>query len=522
MGRICSRRIFLAISGAVMLVACNEGPAYLDQSEENLGLREAWYGTDHRVFHAALLYPYGLGLRSSGYLVAIEKGDQDKVRGIRYRPDLLADDSPSDTERFKAIRERLKTDRKAHLITNVIRSEARIDEAGPARIGQCVLYTVLDRPPDAPFHEDPAGRLFDRCGGEPGEPAPAPAHGEAFAASWQAIASLRDALTRDLENPHYSYTDILVVVMGWNTAQPEALQNFNSFVGHLLDEAAERQNGFRPLIIGVTWPWLWALSDWSVVPTALVRLLSFENKADDAEEVGATWLRDVISYAILPAREAARAAMQGRTGAKAARVVLVGHSFGARALVAALTQRPQLKAPSGADPRPIERGDPVLLLEGAFEIERLFDRDARVSPPPAIRAPQEPFSAGDPVLTLTASDYDTAVRAALWGWYAGDARTYDEVCAHARDNEPWRGLELSSFGCGLARNLGGAVPYGLDLCQQSMRQGTPVDLAGKRVGYFDASHMINCNAPFTGGGAHSDIYRRETARFLLDRIVASP
>jgi hypothetical protein len=74
MGRICSRRIFLAISGAVMLVACNEGPAYLDQSEENLGLREAWYGTDHRVFHAALLYPYGLGLRSSGYLVAIEKG----------------------------------------------------------------------------------------------------------------------------------------------------------------------------------------------------------------------------------------------------------------------------------------------------------------------------------------------------------------------------------------------------------------------------------------------------------------
>jgi hypothetical protein len=47
-----------------MLVACNEGPAYLDQSEENLGLREAWYGTDHWVFHAAPLYPYGLGLRT--------------------------------------------------------------------------------------------------------------------------------------------------------------------------------------------------------------------------------------------------------------------------------------------------------------------------------------------------------------------------------------------------------------------------------------------------------------------------
>ena len=69
MRRIISRRSFLAFAGALILVACNEGPGYLDQAEEELGLREAWYGTDHRVFHAALLYPYGLGLRNSGYLV---------------------------------------------------------------------------------------------------------------------------------------------------------------------------------------------------------------------------------------------------------------------------------------------------------------------------------------------------------------------------------------------------------------------------------------------------------------------
>jgi pimeloyl-ACP methyl ester carboxylesterase len=281
-------------------------------------------------------------------------------------------------------------------------------------------------------------------------------------------------------------------------------------------------------VIGVTWPSLWALSDWSVVPTALVRLLSFENKADDAEEVGATWLRDVISYAALPARKAARAVMQERAEAKAARVVLVGHSFGARALVAALTQRPQLQPPAGLEAPLLERGDPVLLLEGAFEFERLFDRDPSVSPTPTTSATapparlQRPFSAGDPMLTLTASDYDTAVRAAVWGWYAGDARTYDQVCMSARDHQPWRGLDLSEFGCGVAQSLEVKAPYGLDLCQQSLRQGTPVDLTGKRVAYFDASHMINCNAPFTGGGAHSDIYRRETARFLLDRIVASP
>jgi hypothetical protein len=517
--RIVSSRSFLTLAVALALVACSEGPAYLDQPEETLGLREAWYGTDHRVFHAALLYPFGLGLRTSGYIVGIEKGDQGKVGGVRYHPDLLAADSADETLRFKAIRDRLETDRKAHVITHIIRSEAQIDAAGPARVGQCVLYTALDRPEGAPHRDDAAGRLFDRCGQHP---VPVPAPGDAFAASWTAIASLRDALTQDLESSQSSYTDILVVVMGWNTAQVEALQNFNGLVGHLLDEAADQRKDFRPLVVGVTWPSLWALSDWSVVPTAVVRLLSFHNKADDAEEIGATWLRNVITYAVLPARAAARAAMQERTGTKAARVVLVGHSFGARALVAALTQRPQLEAPAGMAARPLERGDPVLLLEGAFEIDRLFDRDAGGSPPPALLAPQQPFSAGDPVLTLTASEYDTAVSSAIWGWYAGDADTYDRVCMGARDHEPWRGLDLSSFGCGLARNTGAATPYGLDLCQTSQRQGTAVDLAGKRVAYFDASHMIDCNAPFTGGGAHSDIYRRETARFLLDRILASP
>jgi hypothetical protein len=37
--------------------------------------------------------------------------------------------------------------------------------------------------------------------------------------------------------------------------------------------------------------------------------------------------------------------------------------------------------------------------------------------------------------------------------------------------------------------------------------------------YVDASAMINCPAPASGGGAHGDIYRRETARFILDEII---
>ena len=38
----------------------------------------------------------------------------------------------------------------------------------------------------------------------------------------------------------------------------------------------------------------------------------------------------------------------------------------------------------------------------------------------------------------------------------------------------------------------------------------------------DASRLINCEAPFSGGGAHSDVFRRETAQFLWSEIEQQP
>ena len=36
--------------------------------------------------------------------------------------------------------------------------------------------------------------------------------------------------------------------------------------------------------------------------------------------------------------------------------------------------------------------------------------------------------------------------------------------------------------------------------------------------YVDTTTLMTCRAAFTGGGSHSDIYRRETASFLWDLI----
>jgi pimeloyl-ACP methyl ester carboxylesterase len=232
-------------------------------------------------------------------------------------------------------------------------------------------------------------------------------------------------------------------------------------------------------------------------------------------EVGASWLRELFAVAVLPGRVAARRGLVEGGGGPGARVVLIGHSFGARALVAAITQRPQLQAPTGAAEGFLLRRDPALLLEGAFEIDRLFDRDERTTAQP--RRLEEPFSAGDPTLVLTASAFDKAVSAALWGWYAGDIRTYDEACGHASSGTPWRGFSFDAFGCGLARRT--APPaYGFDLCTPSQRVGLTLTREDARVRYMDATHVIDCTPPFSAGGSHSDIYRRETARFLLDEL----
>ena len=60
------------------------------------------------------------------------------------------------------------------------------------------------------------------------------------------------------------------------------------------------------------------------------------------------------------------------------------------------------------------------------------------------------------------------------------------------------------------------VPFGQAVCTATPDLDTHVvrDLDGRPVRYFDASRLVNCAQPFSGGGAHSDIFRRETAEFL--------
>ena len=294
------------------------------------------------------------------------------------------------------------------------------------------------------------------------------------------------------------------MVMGWNTDQERALRNFDSLTGNLAAEAESRRAAFHPLVIGVTWPSQWQLGEWSVVPDIVVRGVSFPFKRRDANDTGVHVVRDLVLEGVLPAREAAA----GQGGSEAPPLVMIGHSFGARALVRALaTQRA-----GEAMFRPEDR---LVLFEGAFEFKDLYQKGG--GGPLA-----EAFALGRPRVTMTASRHDSAVAAAVWGQYTGDIDTFDKVC-RGQLGRRWTASQipkdLDSIGCG---EIGPTTSngYGLDVCTPTSDDAVrPVrELHGKPIRYMDASRLVNCEAPFSSGGAHSDIFRRETAAFLWDEI----
>jgi len=450
------------------VTACSSTlPTYLDNPERNLGVNTAWYGSDLRIYHSALLDPQGLALRSPGYIVGVEN----------IHPSSAA---PAEVKGVALPR------REGHVITHIVRHEKQPGTNPSKPMTSCVLFTMLDRDDPKSNSPDPDHHLFERC-----PPKGGPAHDNGA----NPLALLRDRLVADLRSENYSH--IMIMVMGWNTDQEKALKNFNSIAGHLSDE--EAGEGFHPLIIGVTWPSQWQLGEWSIVPDAVVRGLSFTNKAHDAEDVGKSVLQPLIQ-AVLDARK-----IRNQPGAaQPTRLVLLGHSFGARALVSAMTQRSETQEAAGESRFNAE--DRLILLEGAFEMRHLFDEQGNL---------RSQFARGAPRVTMTASANDSAVSAAIWGWYAGDIDTFNHVC---RTNAVRFGnLDIRDVGCAVAIREP-PHEYGLNLCVETAVASVPRPLEGKPVRYFDAGHLINCQQPFTGGGAHSDIFRRETARFLMDEV----
>lgn len=447
-------RALFVTANLVLLVSCASEPEpkrILQSTEEALGTD----GSITMHYHSALYYPEEIALRNTGYLVGIEKGDPDKI--LQPGEKLVFKNPNTEDEAVKNKQEAVQ-DGKIMFVSHVVR-----DQPPGSTKPNCSIYNAYYRPKIKDLTLPPC---------DPKEPRLVVAPADAYRSSWLAM----DELQRDLgsEIAARSYTHIVVVVMGWNTVQEEAVRNINSIVrsirtGEKIDREksgqANKAARFNPIVIGVTWPSQWN-SAW-VDP--LYKLASFDTKARDADEVGLTWLGTLLETTIPGAQ---------KTSGKQLPVVVIGHSFGARAASTAGCSGPVIS--KGAVPQSAEKPPVDLLIsyQGAFLVNRLLGSSEDGGFSLGNRCPHAKN------IVMTSSRYDGAVKRAFWGDYAGNNDSFDKYCFPPSNNIA---------------------------CLTANAQGEIKDQPGtlSRISYINADNLIFYNAFYSGGGAHSDIYRDE-------------
>lgn len=414
--------------------------------QRRIQFQECLYDTDGSItslFHSTLYYPQEIGLRFDGFIVGLEKSPRERITEngkVPVHP--IADAGLANAaDSAKKI-----NDGKLLFVSHILRNAAV-----PGAISNCALYNAYD----VTVGTVTKRQLVDYCGGtEILRVKPE----EAFENSWKALDKLKSSISGAVESG--KYTHVLIVTMGWNTEQVEAVRNINSIAGNFVNASKVKAN---PLVIGVTWPSMW-ISKW-VDP--VIKVASFPSKAEDADEVGLTWL-GVLLHDTVPA------ALSGSP----IPVIAIGHSFGGRATIAAACVGPIISPSTTALPR--GHIDTAIIFQGAFMSEQLF-----ASTPEKFHYPLGCPNVGK--LALTSSVADKANNIPFWGTYSGDDRTFKKHCAMSEN--------AGRVSCASA---------GADGELSTVKAGE-----FENIMFINANSLINEHAYGTGGGAHSDIFRRE-------------
>lgn len=434
----------MCAAGALLLMGCG--------SQHRLHIEESALGTDGpitRQFHSVLYYPFEIMPRFDGYLVGIEKVPGQSVQMHVFNRSEYGLDDADLQKKF--------SDRKTMVVTHVVKHSA-----DPLKDPNCTIFNAYVQSEASAAHQ-----LIGPCS----PPAAVRDAGSAFKNSWDAL----DELKQDISQRHLSgatrYTHLLVIVMGWNTIQEEAVRNVNSLVWNMKRASSEGSSAetFNPLVVTVTWPSQWS-SDW-IDPA--VKLISFPTKAGDADEVGMSWL-GVLLHETLPTEMP---------------VMVIGHSFGAKATSVASCAGPAIRRNGAEDETKLRKIDALVNLQPAYLSERIFGRGELLK---NVVYPQ-----GCPNINqfiATSSRSDEAVPLPFWGTYLGEGKSYERFCG-----TPTRPPSQQLVGCSVANSDGST---------KLLHAGT------SRITYVDASALISEQAFGTGGGSHSDIYRREHGRFL--------
>ena len=542
----------------VLLTGCSTPATLLTQYETGLDVHDGV----SREFHSSLYYPKGLALQYPGYLIGIQKGDQSIVHGpklaclaagappedcpfpnfLKAKPEYFAQEKDTRWQLGSLeLMGKIRSDSKSLFVQHITRFafEKDSDVTEPKQVehpypyvDSCYLYNAFESSAlrsaskassetEKPWVDLRGVIAWKDCAGAPSWEKGDIKRTEFYDNGVPAIESLGSFIAQDLRSN--GYTHILILVMGWNTAQDEAIRNFNDITGNLIEAAKEgacastecagtgkvasNELPFRPLIIGITWPSFWT--------TSILAPLSFPTKAHDADELGISWL-NLLANKVLPK------AITDSGTAVPIPIILIGHSFGGRAVTRAVSASSALKESDG---KPYSGASLAIVLEGAVSINRFEPCAGKFECAGDEGAPLRDFKKLNTKLVFTASAHDTAAGGPVfWSDPSGSIKNYDLACGSSaawRDGV-FRCLRASDIS-GRTASLSGMNRWvGFQICDQRnekdcKRVGQKLtfgDQDGKAI-YIDASDGITeFNTLGTGGGAHSDIYRLPMGRLL--------
>jgi hypothetical protein len=177
-----------------------------------------------------------------------------------------------------------------------------------------------------------------------------------YTESFQQLSKLFESLKR-IGTIRDNYTHVFVLNMGWNNDQTESMWRYNLIIENLKDQAKKEKPEFKPFVIAITWPSVWrSISDF--IPTKkFFHIISYPNKTQDADELGITWLNWIINDQ-LPG-------VMDNSDTSGQKLILIGHSLGARILSRALFSSRHLVNAKNADPV-----DLMIGLQAAFSARR--------------------------------------------------------------------------------------------------------------------------------------------------------
>jgi hypothetical protein len=445
----------------IVVTGCvSTSKTYYSSTENQLNTRHGVLG-DNGLYHDVLFDPSGVSLNFQGYIVGIDKSPREDV-GCGAECQNIYSSHPQNG--LKKLISRLKNEPKVHYVSHITKYFGR-----PYGDGNCQLYSIYEfNVKDAKNNYIPE-KLINPCSKESSVSSPSNAFNASFDALNKLTYDIEQQLTSNDINTRYSH--VVIVVMGWNTTQIEATRNFNSIAANIRKSSNQV---FNPLFIGVTWSSYWSQS-WL---DSLVKLVSYHNKAHDADEIGATWLSLLIQRVSDITPNIPK--------------VVIGHSFGARASSMAVCNGSVFKEGNVSSPYI----DVLIGLQPAVSINRFITPNPQTAGLEDIIYPANCDKAKK--IVLTASDSDEAVKSAFWADMVGNLDYYNRSCTSAEK------YFTRSFHC---KHVDGSGFF-----------SSPTSLSEAALYYIDASSLISYNHPNTGGGSHSDIYRLEISRMIWEAI----